>query len=138
MKRMARLATTVVVSGGIGLAGLGLATGTAQVDPIWGPSYEGGNCPEGVTCTHWCPGDSLIPGNQVITWDWNICHDWYWDSEGTVDVATNIVYPWHGVTHEAVPPPAVGPAPPPAPWQPLPPDCPPWSPILAPTRCGGL
>ena len=138
MNRIARLATTVVVSGGLSLAGLGLATGTAQADPFWGPSYERGNCPGGVTCTHWCPGDPLIPGSQVITWDWNICHDWYWNSEGTVDVASNIVYPWQGVPHEATPPPPppVGP-PPPSP--PLPADCPPFNiPFFGPSRCGGL
>ena len=27
------------------------------------------------------------PGSQVLSWDWNICHDWYWNSEGMVDVA---------------------------------------------------
>jgi hypothetical protein len=29
----------------------------------------------------------------VITWDWNICHDWHWNSEGVVDVASNTIYP---------------------------------------------
>jgi hypothetical protein len=105
MNRISRFATAVAVSGGLSMAGLGLATGTAQADPFWGPSHSGGNCPAAIgTCTHWCPGDPLIPGSQVITWDWNICHDWYWNSEGVVDIASN----------------------------------PPWSPILAPSRCGGL
>jgi hypothetical protein len=138
MSRLSRFATALAVSGGIGLAGLGIGAPTAQADPAWGPSYEGGNCPWGVTCTHWCPGDPLIPGSQVISWDWDICHDWYWTSEGVVDVASNTIYPWHGVPHEAPPLPAVGPHPPVPPPQPLPPDCPPWSPILAPSRCGGL
>jgi hypothetical protein len=37
----------------------------------------------------------MIPGSEFgsIGWDWNVCHDWYWNSEGTVDVATNTVYP---------------------------------------------
>ena len=87
MNGLSRFATAVVVSGAVGLAALGLAGGTAQAGPAWGPSYQGGNCPGGLTCTHWCPGDPLIPGSQVITWDWNICHDWYWNSEGMVDVA---------------------------------------------------
>ena len=142
MKRIARMATTIIVSGGVGLAGLTLATGTAQADnPFWGPSYSGGNCPPGVgTCTHWCPGDPPIPGSEfgAISWDWNICHDWYRNSEGTVDIATNTVYPWHGVPHEAAPPPPPpqGPPPAPAPW---PADCPPFNvPFFAPSRCGGL
>ena len=138
MKRMMRLATTLSVSGGLGLAALGLCAATAQADPFFGPSYQGGNCPDGITCTHWCPGDPSIPGSQVVSWDWNVCHDWYWNSEGIVDVASNIVYPWQGAPHQAAPPPVVGPPAPPPPPQPLPADCPPWSPILAPSRCGGL
>jgi hypothetical protein len=68
MNRISRFASAVVVSGGLGLAGLGLATGTAQADPAFGPSYSGRNCPAAVgSCTHWCPGDPLIPGSQVIT-----------------------------------------------------------------------
>ncbi|OCB47674.1 hypothetical protein A5721_08465 [Mycobacterium vulneris] len=135
MDRIARLAA-IALSGGLTLAGLGLAV--AQADPAFGPSYQGGNCPGGITCTHWCPGDPPIPGSQVITWDAGICHDWYWNSDGVVDIASNTIYPWHGVPHEAPPPPVLGPPPPPAPPQPLPADCPPWSPILAPSRCGGL
>ncbi|TMS54157.1 hypothetical protein [Mycobacterium sp. DBP42] len=135
MDRIARLAA-IAVAGGLVVAGSGAAVGHA--DPAFGPSYQGGNCPDGLTCTHWCPGDPPIPGSHVIAWDVNICHDWYWNSDGVVDIASNTIYPWHGVPHEAPPPPVLGPPPPPAPPQPLPADCPPWSPILAPSRCGGL
>lgn len=135
MGRMSRFATAVVVSGGVSLAGVGLAT--AHADPAWGPSYTGGNCPLAYTCTHWCPGDDVYSWSNMIAWDWNVCHDWYWNSDGVVDVNTNLVYPWNGVPHEAPPPPDVHPYTPPPP-QPLPPDCPPWSPFLAPSRCGGL
>jgi hypothetical protein len=139
MNRTSRFATTVVVSGSLGLAGLGLGLGTAQADPSWGPSYGGGNCPPGIgTCTHWCPGDPPIPGSEfgVISWDWNICHDWYWNSEGTVDIASNTIYPWRGVPHEAPPPPPPPGPPPPAP--PRPAHCPPWNVIIGPSECGGL
>src|SRR5262249_43378973 len=80
MNRLSRFVSAVVVSGAVGL----VAAQTAHADPAFGPSYSGGNCPGGLTCTHWCPGDPLIPGSQVITWDWNSCHDWYWNSEGVV------------------------------------------------------
>jgi hypothetical protein len=128
---VAGLATALLVSGG-----LGWAAGLAEA----GPSYSGGNCPGGNSCTTWCPGDPPIPGSEfgVISWDWNICHDWYWNSEGVVDIATNVVYPWHGRPHDNGPVPAPLPPAPPLPPQPLPADCPPWSPILAPSRCGGL
>ena len=95
MNRLSRFATAVVVAGGLSLAG-GMATAHAD-----GPSYQGGNCPGSMTCTHWCPGDPLIPGSQVLSWDWNICHDWFWNSEGIVDVEANMAYPWHGVPHPA-------------------------------------
>lgn len=99
----------LVVAGGVGLAGLVTGTAAAQ-----GPSYQGGNCPPGVTCTHWFPGEPAPPGGQVLSWDWNVPHDWYWNSEGIVDVTTNTIYPWQGVPHLAPPPPApVGPPPPP-------------------------
>jgi hypothetical protein len=135
MNGISRFATTVVISGGLSLAVLGLAPGTAHAT---GPSYQGGNCPGGMTCTHWCPGDPPIPGSQVITWDWNVCHDWYWTSEGVIDIDSNTIYPWRGSPHQAPPPPPPPPPYTPPPPQPLPPDCPPWSPILAPSRCGGL
>jgi hypothetical protein len=128
---IAGLTAVLLMSGG-----LGLSPATAQT----GPSYNGGNCPGGNTCTTWCPGDPPIPGSEfgVISWDWNVCHDWYWNSNGVVDIATNIVYPWHGTPHDNGPVPPPLPPAPPIPPQPLPADCPPWSPILAPSRCGGL
>ena len=108
--------------------------------PRRGPSYSGGNCPAGVgSCTHWCPGDPAIPGSEfgMLSGDANICHDWYWNSEGIVDINSNTVYPWRGAPHEAgPPPPPQGPPPAPAPW---PADCPPFNvPFFGPPRCGGL
>jgi hypothetical protein len=135
MSAISRLAAAIALSGGVSLAGVGLAT--AHADPAWGPSYQGGNCPPGITCTHWCPGDPLYSWSNMVAWDWNVCHDWYWNSEGTVDVATNLVYPWNGVPHEAAPPPPL-PAGPPPPLPPRPAHCPPWNVIIGPSECGGL
>jgi hypothetical protein len=61
MNRTSRLAATVLVSGVLGLAGLGLAAGTAQAAPR-GP-YQ------------WCPGQPL-PATDV-NWDMSVCHTWY-------------------------------------------------------------
>jgi hypothetical protein len=56
------LATTVLVSGGLGLAGLGLGAGTAQANI--GPY-------------HWCPGGhDRLPSPNVV-WDMTVCHT-YW------------------------------------------------------------
>jgi hypothetical protein len=90
MSRFSQFATSVVVSGAVAITGLTLGAGISNAE---GPSYQGGNCPSGMTCTHWCPGDPAIPGSQVLSWDWNICHDWYWNSEGIVDVSTSTIYP---------------------------------------------
>lgn len=102
VNRIVRLMTTALVSAGIGVASVALAAAPALAE---GPSYTGGNCPYGLTCTHWCPGDPLIPGSQVISWDWNVCHDWYWNSDGVVDVATNTIYPWDFSGPRPAPPP---------------------------------
>jgi hypothetical protein len=108
MSRVSRLATAAI-AGAAAVTGLTLGSGTATAE---GPSYQGGNCPAGQTCTHWCPGDPAIPGSQVLSWDWNVCHDWYWNSEGIVDVDSSTIYPWSGVPHQvAPPPPPMGPAP---------------------------
>jgi len=97
MSRAVRLVSALIVSGGVGVAGW--MSGTAHAET--GPSYQGGNCPQGLTCTHWCPGDPVPPGSQVVSWDWNVCHDWYWNSYGIVDVTTNMMYPWRGAPHPA-------------------------------------
>jgi hypothetical protein len=115
MNATARFAAAAAVAAAASLTGVGLATATAD-----GPSYQGGNCPPGLTCTHWCPGDPAIPGSQVLSWDWNACHDWYWNSEGIVDVSTNVIYPWSGAPRQAAPPPVFAPAPPPPPQGPRP------------------
>jgi len=69
MNRISRLATTVLVCGGLGLAGFGLAAGTAQADPV---------------AHQWCPGQRLPDDGtnpdgtpHVFTWDMNVCHTYY-------------------------------------------------------------
>ncbi|VBA35977.1 hypothetical protein [Mycobacterium attenuatum] len=92
MNGLRAVAATVAASFAVAV----FASGTAQAD---GPSYQGGNCPPGMTCTHWFPGDPAPPGSQVLSWDWNVPHDWYWNSEGIVDVTTKTMYPWRGSPH---------------------------------------
>jgi hypothetical protein len=61
----------MLVSGGLGLAGLGLASGT-QAEPGFGspPLY------------HWCPGDFWDPG-WGFNWEGGGCHDdFHRDSDG--------------------------------------------------------
>jgi hypothetical protein len=107
MKRLiAGLATTAAVSGGLGLAGLGLA-GTAQADPAadWGYGPH-----------QWCPGQSMQlpqgPGDQY-SWGMHVCHTWYRVHYGDGNVRDRYGTPsdaWDG-PNPPPPPPAV-PAPP--------------------------
>jgi hypothetical protein len=57
MKRgIAEIATTLLLSGSLGLAGLGLSAGTAQALPSW------------------CPGQPLPAPN--VNWDMGLCHNY--------------------------------------------------------------
>ena len=60
--RMSRLAATVLVSGGLGLAGLNAATAYAD------PGYI-----EPIGPYHWCPGGPPLD----VNWDQSVCHT-YW------------------------------------------------------------
>jgi hypothetical protein len=94
------VATSVLVSGGLGLASLGLAAGTAHAWPN-GP-YQ------------WCPGQSLPqtgdPSHPVV-WDMSRCHTWWHVGPTQGNVGP---YVWDGDN----PPPAPPPAPPPPLWVP--------------------
>lgn len=91
MNRISRLAMTVLMSGGMGLAGLGLSTGTAQALPQWHPCQSGtyGGCWE------WCPGAPMYaphgPGT-FVNWDMNVCHSFRTFERGIVDDVTGIYY----------------------------------------------
>jgi hypothetical protein len=65
MKRalIAGLATTMMVSGSLGLAGV--EAGSAVAEPDFAPLAS------------WCPGQPL-PGNVAGDWDMSACHDWHY------------------------------------------------------------
>jgi len=73
------LATTVLVSGGLGLASFALA-GTAHAIPGW------------------CPGDPPNWAPHIATWDfdWSVCHNFHYASDGVVDDDTGTLYPYDG------------------------------------------
>jgi hypothetical protein len=74
-KRRTALAAALVLSGGVGLAGL-FGAGVAQAAPVPAPQHFGFE-------HFWCPGDAWFPG--YFNWDWNNCHwdsyDWSWDHD---------------------------------------------------------
>ena len=82
MNRMRALVaglTAAAVSGGVGLAGIGLAAGIAQAQPA--PMVcQDPNSPPGPDnfCTYqWCPGSPVM--RNMPNWDMSVCHPWYFD-----------------------------------------------------------
>jgi hypothetical protein len=108
-RQIVRVATTALVAGGLGVAGLGLTVGTAAAHPGPVPLNAWPGCPEDHPqgpC-RWCPGQPLPPtGNHVtnpVIWDNNICHTYYYVYFGQGNVAQNI---WDGDNPPPPPPPA--------------------------------
>jgi hypothetical protein len=92
----------VLLSGGIAVAGLGLAAGTAQAEPGFAPPFSGplgtaqaqprfvplinGPLSDGGPWT-WCPGQPMDEGLDIrsgrggpgpeVQWDMTRCHTWY-------------------------------------------------------------
>jgi hypothetical protein len=116
---IAGIAPTLLVSGGLGLAALGLGAGAAQAT---GQPYCPGDPP------NWAPGGP--PNTSFVHWDWNVCHNYHYGPTGVVDEDTGVIWPY--------PDGPMPPAGPRTPWTP-PPGCPPISiPFFAPAQCGGL
>ena len=119
MNRLSRFATTVVVSGGLGLVGLGLGgAGTAAA--------------QGYT---WCPGQALPFAG--LGWDMGVCHTYSFVpfGQGNVPMADVQGNPQSSYVWADTPPPPLGPPPP---LPPRPAHCPPWNVIIGPSECGGL
>ena len=97
MKPIARLLTTAVICGSLGLVGLGLSAGTAHaVEP-----YQ------------WCPGQDragthgALDTPDGVNWDWNVCHTYYVVPYGHGNVSA---YIWADSPPPPMPPPC-GPIP---------------------------
>jgi hypothetical protein len=66
-----RIALAAMVSGGIAVAALEVADGTAAARP--NPA-----CNDMYPCYTWCPGEPLPNSNAPVHWDMSVCHDWYY------------------------------------------------------------
>lgn len=131
MKRgFAGLATTLLLSGGLGLAGLELAAGAAHADDFYGPGYT------------WCPGDPeyTLPVKDGLGWDMSVCHTYHTVPFGQrnvpiFDTQGNPMDSWIWADS----PPPVPPPGPPRPHVPYPSHCAfPGFPFFNPSECGGL
>ena len=68
--KLLHAAAAVLMSGGVGIAGLAASSGIAHAQPEFVPLY------------HWCPGDFWDPG-WGFNWEWTVCHDdWHRDIDG--------------------------------------------------------
>jgi hypothetical protein len=95
--------TAVLLSGGIAVAGVGLASATAQAAPVVAPQVHNPFPTDNFSVPHhWCPGQPL-PMDDVH-WDNNICHTWFWVPVGGMGNVGQLV--WDGDT-----PPPHGPPP---------------------------
>jgi hypothetical protein len=118
---IAGLATTLAISGGLGLAGSTLGAGAAHAIPIGGD--------------HWCPGDyplqpDLMQQLAQLPGGLGVCQDWYFGPDGNAVGGD----PGPGKPTNRYP----LQAPPPTPVT-RPPYCPPWATIFSgPAECGGL
>ena len=91
-----RIVAGMLLSGGVAVAGLGLAPGSAHAEN-WCPP----NAMVGAVCygpNQWCPGDSLfhLTQNHVvnpINWDMRVCHTYYYVPWGQGNVGQDI---WEG------------------------------------------
>jgi hypothetical protein len=100
-----RIIAGALLSGGVAVAGLGLAAGTAQAERGFAPlSHD--PFPEAIGPRQWCPGQELPqvgtddPQAQVH-WDMNVCHTYYIVDPGLGNVASII---WDGPNPPANPP----------------------------------
>jgi len=98
----------VLMSGGLAVAGLGLAAGTAQAHPA--PAPQDGawpGCPNDHPAgpCRWCPGDPPVQTGNLrvnpVVWDNSVCHTYWYVYPGQGNVAKNI---WEGDTPPAPPP----------------------------------
>jgi hypothetical protein len=119
-------ATTVLVCGGLSLAGLG--AGIAHADDDCSPATKVNGLCYGPN--HWCPGDSLfhLTQNHIthpVTWDMTVCHTYYHVAEDQGNQGDGI---WDGPNPPPPVAPPVGyPGGPPEPPAIIPPnECLPW------------
>ena len=74
-----RIIAGVLLSGGVAVAGIGLAAGTALAERR---STGAGTCNK-----QWCPGqpwrNSFLPAG-ALNWDMSVCHDYHLGHVGSV------------------------------------------------------
>jgi hypothetical protein len=103
-----------LLSGGVAVASLGLAPGTAQAQPGPAPLYPGPFATDNEDwgpAKHWCPGEPLpATGNHVTDpfrgWDMSVCHTYYylWPGMGNV---SNMIWDGDNPPPKPPPPPAI-------------------------------
>lgn len=90
MNTINRILTGAVLSGGLAVAGWGLAAGSAQATPAPMVCQDGGTVASPTnSCTYqWCPGSPVM--RHMPDWDRSVCHPWYFDPNSPVTDSTII------------------------------------------------
>ena len=102
-----RIIAGALLSGGVVVAGLGLAAGTAQAEFGFAPLSHDPVPADNFTVPHqWCPGQPL-PMPDVV-WDMNVCHTWYWVPVGGMGNVGKFVWEGDHPARPLGPPPCYG------------------------------
>jgi hypothetical protein len=100
-RTLTKIVAGALLSGGVAVAGLGLAAGIGDASPGGWPGCDGTHGP-----CRWCPGDPPVrTGNMVndpVIWDSSVCHTYWYVNMGQGNVAHEI---WDGDNPPAPPPP---------------------------------
>lgn len=96
--RLKKVIAGVLLSGVGAAAGLGLAAGTANADG----AGEGEGAIDAWSNFEWCPGDPIMQSDEPVTWDWNVCHFWHYQSMR--DGAPSLYHVVEGIQPSQCPP----------------------------------
>lgn len=96
-----------LLSGGVAVAGGGLAASAAQAAPGIAPHLNGPLPTDNFTVPHqWCPGHPLPMPD--VNWDMNVCHHWYWVPVGGMGNVGQFVWEGDAPRQPLGPPPCYG------------------------------
>jgi hypothetical protein len=102
-----RIIAGALLSGGIAVAGLGVAAGVAHAEPALAPQFIGPFPADNFTVPHdWCPGQSLPMAD--VRWDMGVCHHWYWVPVGGQGNVGQFVWEGNGPRQPLGRPPCYG------------------------------
>lgn len=74
-RRPTRMGAAAALAGFGLAAAMGLGGGTAQAT-----NGAGEGAIDAWSNYEWCPGDPIMQSDNQVTWDWNTCHLWHYQT----------------------------------------------------------